>query len=210
MRPKKVLFYRYKGKRKLTFVQFGATLDNSPDSDLAADEQYRADAPLLTEETKQTCMSSMLMCLDEKHRMVFILAELFGIKDAAGSEILSISKENFRMMLSRAKKDLYHFMQDKCGLINQNNPCRCAKKTRSLIKAGFVDPDHRLFTGKYRTTIEEAAGGKHLGGFFGLGLRFPGLMISVLASTCRFYAPLVIISHLMVFWILIKSKSWKK
>jgi RNA polymerase sigma factor (sigma-70 family) len=148
------------GKRKLTFLQFGATLDNTPDSDLAADEQYRADAPLLTEETKQTCMSGMLMCLDEKHRMVFILAELFGIKDAAGSEILSISRENFRMMLSRAKKDLYNFMQDKCGLINQDNPCRCAKKTRSFIRAGFVDPDHRLFTGKYRTTIEAAAGDK--------------------------------------------------
>src|SRR5882757_5701033 len=38
------------GKRKLTFVQFGETLDNTPDSDLAADEQYRADASLLTEE----------------------------------------------------------------------------------------------------------------------------------------------------------------
>ncbi len=25
-----------------------------------------------------------------------------------------------------------------------------------------------------------------------------------------FYAPLVIVSHMMIFWILIKSKSWKK
>jgi putative glutathione S-transferase len=24
------------------------------------------------------------------------------------------------------------------------------------------------------------------------------------------YAPLVIVSHLMIFWVLIKSKSWKK
>jgi RNA polymerase sigma factor (sigma-70 family) len=148
------------GKRKMTFVQFGATLDNAPDMDLAADEHYAADALVLTEETKQTCMTGMLMCLDEKHRMVFILAELFGMKDDIGKEILATTKENFRMMLSRAKKDLYNFMQDKCGLINRDNPCRCEKKTRSFIKAGYVDPEHRLFTGKYRSTIEAAAGDK--------------------------------------------------
>ena len=148
------------GKRKMTFVQFGATLDNAPDTDLAADEYYAADALVLTEETKQTCMTGMLMCLDEKHRMVFILAELFGMKDDIGKEILATTKENFRMMLSRAKKDLYNFMQDKCGLINRDNPCRCEKKTRSFIKAGYVDPEHRLFTGKYRSTIEAAAGDK--------------------------------------------------
>ncbi len=34
------------------------------------------------------------------------------------------------------------------------------KKNKIVIKAGFVDPDHRLFTGKYRTTIELAAGEK--------------------------------------------------
>lgn len=148
------------GKRKITFVQFGTTLDNTPDTDLKADEHYAADALVLTEETKQTCMTGMLMCLDEKHRMVFILAELFGIKDDIGKEILGTTRENFRMMLSRAKKDLYNFMENKCGLINHANPCRCEKKTRSFIKAGFVDPDHRLFTGKYRSTIEAAAAGK--------------------------------------------------
>jgi RNA polymerase sigma factor (sigma-70 family) len=144
-------------KSRFGFRQYGENLDHTPDSDLAADETYRADATLLSEETRQTCMSGMLMCLDDRHRMVFILAELFGIKDDAGSELLSISKANFRMMLSRARKDLYHFMQDKCGLINPANPCRCAKKTRSFIKAGYVDPERRLFTGKYRSTIAAMA-----------------------------------------------------
>jgi RNA polymerase sigma factor (sigma-70 family) len=148
------------GKRKMTFVQFGTTLDNTPDTNLRADEHYAADALVLTEETKQTCMTGMLMCLDEKHRIVFILAELFGIKDEVGKEVLGVTKENFRMMLSRAKKDLYNFMDNKCGLINRGNPCRCEKKTRSFIKAGLVDPDHRLFTGKYRSTMEAAAGSK--------------------------------------------------
>ena len=147
-------------KRKFRFRKFGETLDNTPDSDFEADTYYGADTQLLIEETKQTCMSGMLMCLDTKHRMVFILAELFGINDSMGSELLEISKENFRMILSRAKKDLYSFMHNKCGLINKENPCRCAKKTKSFIKAGFVDPNNLLFTNKYKMTIAEASGEK--------------------------------------------------
>ena len=147
-------------KKKMTFRQFGESLDTTPDSDLTANENYGADTQLLVEETKQTCMSGMLMCLDKKHRMVFILAELFGINDSTGGELLEISKENFRMILSRAKKDLYSFMHNKCGLINKENPCRCAKKTKSFIKAGFVNPASLLFTSKYKMTIEEASGAK--------------------------------------------------
>ena len=147
-------------KYAFTFQQYGDNLDKVPDSDLAADEAYRADARLLTEETRQICMSGMLMCLDDRHRMVFILAELFGIKDDVGSDLLDVSKANFRMMLSRARKDLYNFMQDKCGLINAANPCRCARKTQAFIKAGFVDPNRRLFTSKYLSTIAAVAGEK--------------------------------------------------
>jgi len=37
-------------------------------------------------------------------------------------------------------------MNDRCGLINQSNPCRCARKTRSFIEKGYVDPKRRQFT----------------------------------------------------------------
>jgi RNA polymerase sigma factor (sigma-70 family) len=146
------------GKRKLDFQQFGERLDNTPDADPDAGETYHADIPLLVEETKQTCMSGMLMCLDERHRMVFVLAELLGIKDTEGCLIMDISRDNFRTMLSRAKRDLYSFMHDKCGLINHANPCRCAKKTAAFIKAGLVDPQKQLFKSTYRAVIEKTAG----------------------------------------------------
>ena len=29
--------------------------------------------------------------------------------------------------------------------MNQANPCRCAKKTRAFIQAGYVDPQNLLF-----------------------------------------------------------------
>ena len=36
-------------------------------------------------------------------------------------------------------------MNDKCGLVNRANPCRCPKKTRGFIQAGYVDPQNLLF-----------------------------------------------------------------
>jgi RNA polymerase sigma factor (sigma-70 family) len=144
-------------KRKTTFSAFGQALDNAPDAELTAADGYGPDHMLLVEETKQTCMSGMLLCLDKRHRLVFILGELFGVNDKQGGQVMDVSPENFRMILSRAKKDLYSFMHDKCGLINKSNPCRCARKTKAFIEAGFVNPDSLRFTSSHRLTIEQAA-----------------------------------------------------
>jgi len=43
-----------------------------------------------------------------------------------------------------------------------------------------------------------------------LQLNVPSFKLATLWYVYAFYAPLVIVSHLMIFWILIKSKSWKK
>src|SRR5271157_2490177 len=43
-----------------------------------------------------------------------------------------------------------------------------------------------------------------------LQLNVPSFNLSTIWYIYTFYAPLVIVSHLMIFWILIKSKSWKK
>ena len=77
--------------------------------------------------------------------------------DASGAELLDISRDNFRQRLSRARRDLHNFMHDKCGLVNTANPCRCAKKTRAFMKAGFVDPANLLFAKARLTRIREVA-----------------------------------------------------
>jgi RNA polymerase sigma factor (sigma-70 family) len=145
-------------KRRSTFQQFSDTLDGAPDADIAAGEHYEADKEVLYEETKQTCMSGMLLCLDKRHRMAFLLGELFALNDKEGSQVLDVTPENFRMMLSRAKRDLYNFMHDKCGLVNTANPCRCARKTKAFIAAGFVNPKSLRFAGKHLRAIERIAG----------------------------------------------------
>src|SRR4030095_7267451 len=76
---------------------------------------------------------------------------------AGRAEILEISRENFRQKLARARRDLHHFMQNQCGLINKANPCRCAKKTRAFMTAGYVDPENLLFARKHVTRVREVA-----------------------------------------------------
>lgn len=147
-------------RARSAFRQFGEILDGAPSVELTAEDHYGADKPLLIEETKQTCMSGMLLCLDKKQRIVFILGELFGFNDKTGSEIVEITPANFRMILARAKRDLYNFMQNKCGLVNTNNPCRCAKKTKAFIAAGFVNPESLRFKGNYLRQIKNVSGDK--------------------------------------------------
>jgi hypothetical protein len=70
---------------------------------------------------------------------------------------LEITPDNFRQRLARARRDLRNFMNDKCGLVNQANPCRCAKKTRGFIQAGYVDPENLLFVRERIGEVREAA-----------------------------------------------------
>jgi hypothetical protein len=87
----------------------------------------------------------MLLCLDREQRVTFILGAIFGVSDTVAADVLEITPDNFRQRLARARRDLRNFMDDKCGLVNQANPCRCAKKTRGFIQAGYVDPENLLF-----------------------------------------------------------------
>ena len=67
------------------------------------------------------------------------------MSDVVAAELLEITREAFRQRLTRARRDLASFMNDKCGLVNSANPCRCAKKTRGFIAAGHVDAANLLF-----------------------------------------------------------------
>jgi RNA polymerase sigma factor (sigma-70 family) len=130
----------------MTFVGPGHFLDESPSLDLPDPNSVPVDLPLLVEEAGIGCMTGMLLCLDRRQRLVFILGEIFGVTSEIGSEVMELSPDNFRQLLARARRDLYQFMKDKCGLVNTANPCRCAKKTHSFMKAGYVDPARMQFT----------------------------------------------------------------
>lgn len=68
-----------------------------------------------------------------------------------------MTADNFRQCLARARRDLYSFMNNQCGLVNKNNPCRCPKKTKGFIELGHVDPEHLLFAGQHVEWIRDIA-----------------------------------------------------
>jgi RNA polymerase sigma factor (sigma-70 family) len=129
----------------LTFSCYAHGLDNTPDLDPPDQASVPVDVRLLVDEARISCTSGMLLCLDRAQRLVYILGEIFEVSDALGAELLEISRENFRQRLARARRDLHNFMNDKCGLVDPANPCRCEKKTRGFIQAGYVDPTNLVF-----------------------------------------------------------------
>jgi RNA polymerase sigma factor (sigma-70 family) len=140
-----------------TFTDLSRALDATPELDLPDPQTVPVEMPLLIHEAQIGCMSGMLLCLDRRQRMAFILGEIFGVSSDLGADVMDISPDNFRQLLSRARRDLYQFMQNKCGLINSANPCRCAKKTRGFMQMGFLDPDNLQFTKTRLASINEVA-----------------------------------------------------
>lgn len=137
------------------FKKYGEQIINSPDTELPDQSSVSVEVNLLIEETKIGCMNAMLLCLDREQRLIFILGNMLNVNDEIGSEILEMTKVNFRQKLSRARKQLTNFMSNKCGLMNKDNPCHCAKKTKLMIEAGHVNPDNLLFSKKYFHSIEK-------------------------------------------------------
>ncbi|MEW5891183.1 MAG: RNA polymerase sigma factor [Pseudomonadota bacterium] len=143
--------------RGLTFEAYGQALDDTPDAELPDPQAVPADVQLLVAEARIGCTSGMLLCLDREQRLIFILGSIFGVSDAVGAELLELSRDNFRQRLARARRDLQNFMQDKCGLVNTANPCRCARKTRGFIVAGHIDPNNLRFARERVTHVRDVA-----------------------------------------------------
>jgi RNA polymerase sigma factor (sigma-70 family) len=110
---------------------------------------------MVIEETKTECLLGMLLCLDREQRIIFVLGGIFGVNGKTGAEILGISEENYRMKLSRARRNLKNYMDDNCGLINTDNLCRCSKKTKAAVAAGYIDPGNLQFTGRHLKSVKD-------------------------------------------------------
>jgi RNA polymerase sigma factor (sigma-70 family) len=141
----------------ISFRLYGEELDKTPDLEPPDPKANSPDANLLVTEAMLACTSGMLLCLDREQRLAYILGAIFAASDTVAAEVLEITTENFRQRLARARRDLRNFMNDKCGLVNQANPCRCAKKTRGFIQAGHVDPENLLFHRERICEVREAA-----------------------------------------------------
>lgn len=137
------------------FQDHKAALDNIPDQEISETEKFEmAD---YIEEIKIRCMSAVLLCLDREQRMIYIVGDLLKINHNLGAELFEISKDNFRQKLRRARKDLSSYLNKQCGLVNKNNPCRCSKKTKTMVANGLVDERGLQFNIETRKKFHQIA-----------------------------------------------------
>lgn len=146
-------------KRKTTeysfvsFETYGNRLDSVPNANLNPEEEILYAE--LSKEMRIKCMSGMIMCLNREQRLIYILGDSFGIGHQLGAEIFGLTTANFRKKLSRARKDLYNYMNNKCGLVNKSNPCRCPKKAKTLSEMGLLKADSMEFNIDSRLKVSD-------------------------------------------------------
>jgi len=127
------------------FERFGMELDALPLGPLELSASLEPERAYIVEETRIGCLLGMLLCLDRDQRIAYVLGAILGAPSEVAADVLGISPPAFRKRLERARIDLSEFMNDKCGLVNEENPCRCPRKTAALVRAGSVDPSRLRF-----------------------------------------------------------------
>ncbi len=146
-RPMERLFF--------SFDRHAALIESLQEGNAQALRGSPAEQELLFQETKTGCLTGMLLCLQRRERIALVLSSFFGAGSELGGELLEMTPESYRQVLARARKRLGNFMNERCGLMNQSNPCRCAKKLPAAIKAGLVDPEKLRFNLPYLRSVRE-------------------------------------------------------
>jgi RNA polymerase sigma factor (sigma-70 family) len=118
---------------------FAAFLDAGlGEVDTTSDEvEYR----LLCEEVRISCTYGMLLCIPREQRAAYLLADVIGLTDVEGAAILECSREAFRQRVSRARRTLRYVIDNRCGLVDPDNPCRCGRQIASSEAAGILRRD---------------------------------------------------------------------
>jgi len=128
----------------LNFEKFGADLE----SGLTIDYVSPPEKNVLLNELRIACTMAMLLCLDMKHRVAYVLGDILELDHNEATEILAISKENYRKRLSRARTDVLAFTSASCGLVNEAAKCSCPRRLTSAIAMGRVRPDKITYATK--------------------------------------------------------------
>lgn len=126
-------------------------IETTPDEDITPTPETN----LIINDLAIGCISGVLLCLERQQRLAFILSIGFNVSSDQGGEILEMSSPAYRKTLSRAKEKLYNFMTDKCGLINENAPCKCRNKVSSFIKQGYYKSDNLKFYKENQVKLNE-------------------------------------------------------
>ncbi|MFV2059585.1 MAG: RNA polymerase sigma factor [Gammaproteobacteria bacterium] len=93
---------------------------------------------IILNELRIVCTMAMLLCLDMKHRIAYVIGDILELDQSEAIDILGITKENYRKRLSRARTDVLEFTSKSCGLVNEDAKCSCPRRLSSALKLGRV------------------------------------------------------------------------
>ncbi|MBN1796931.1 MAG: RNA polymerase sigma factor [Spirochaetales bacterium] len=142
-------------KGPVTFSTLWKNIQSTPDFDFADTKIQGVETKLIVDEIKFECMLGMLICLKPVARLAFILGVFFQFEDTVASEMMGITRVNFRKILSRARNELFNFMNDKCSLMKPGNPCQCKRKLKSMLAAGYIDPKKLRFNSDFIKKVRQ-------------------------------------------------------
>ncbi len=116
---------------------------------LISDSSLPAEDMLLLNELRIACTMAMLLCLDMKHRIAYVLGDILELDQNEATEILDITKDNYRKRLSRARADVVAFTSKNCGLVNESAKCICPRRLPSAMTMGRVRIDDIHYATKH-------------------------------------------------------------
>src|SRR5438105_8784135 len=133
-----------------TFESFEAELHEPASTDVQVRDhpEYR----VAVEEVRIGCTLGMLLCLDRKQRLAYILGEILEFDHKEAAAILEITPAAFRQRLARARSAIVSFTERVCGIVDAKNTCRCESRASFAVGAGRVILGAPLFGDAVRAT----------------------------------------------------------
>lgn len=116
----------------LSFESFGEDLiDGLVDENMASPEDH-----VMLNDLRLRCTMAILMCLDRKHRVAYVLGEVLEMEHSEAAEVLEIEPATFRKQLSRSRASIQEFTASHCSLANASAPCSCPKRLPAALSCG--------------------------------------------------------------------------
>ncbi|WP_120497246.1 RNA polymerase sigma factor [Kiloniella sp. EL199] len=139
---------------------------NASPSVASSDTTASAENRVWLNELRISCTMAMLLCLDLKHRLAYVLGDILDLPHSEAAEVLDLSPANYRKRLSRARSEVVAFTSSNCGIANSKAKCSCPRRLPAARKIGRIpekgsgiSPAFALQSAPdYNTVIEDIQG----------------------------------------------------
>ena len=108
------------------------------ESGLVPEAKASSEEKIWLNELRISCTMAMLLCLDLKHRLAYVLGDILDLSQSESAEILGLSTANYRKRLSRARSEVVAFTSNNCGIANSSAKCSCPRRLPAARNLGRI------------------------------------------------------------------------